>query len=297
MNIGEKIKKLRTAKMMTQVELAGSAITRNMLSQIENGVARPSLETVQYIASRLNVSPGYLLSEGSDEQVFLKYREIVNIKRAYMAEDYRICRDMCLHTESDGDDEIHLILAECALEIAIEEFDAGNLRNACEYFDEAIENCASTIYRTEALLAKAGLYFRYMRMISATLDSNVVDGDRINLYPALTDDASRYLFAASYIDRALRENEPIPDYRKLFINEESAYYLILEAQERMREGSYASAFRNLHGVLTDDEQRISEPILYFLLCDLEICCRELGDYKSAYEYSNSKISLLQKMLT
>jgi len=31
MNIGEKIKKLRTAKMMTQVELAGSAITRNML--------------------------------------------------------------------------------------------------------------------------------------------------------------------------------------------------------------------------------------------------------------------------
>ena len=102
MNIGEKIKKLRTAKMMTQSELAGTAITRNMLSQIENGVARPSLETVQYIASRLNISPGYLLSEGTDEQVFLKYREIINIKRAYMAEDYRICRDMCLHTESDG---------------------------------------------------------------------------------------------------------------------------------------------------------------------------------------------------
>ena len=296
MNIGEKIKKLRTAKMMTQAELAGTAITRNMLSQIENGVARPSLDTVQYIAARLNVSPGYLLAEGHDEQVYLKYREIANIKRAYMAEDYRICRDMCLHAESDGDDEIHLILAECDLEIGIEEFNAGNLRNACIYFDEAIENCAATVYRTETVLAKAGLYFHYMRMISATLDSNVVDGDEINLYPALTDDVSRYLFVASHIGRALRENEPIPDFRKIPMNEGGAYYLLLEAQEWVRKGEFASAFQNLHGLLTD-QHLISEPMLYFMLCDLEICCRELGDYKRAYEYSNHKIALLQKMLT
>lgn len=296
MKIGEKIKKLRTAKMMTQAELAGTAITRNMLSQIENGVARPSLETVQYIAARLNVSAGYLLAEGNEEQVFLKYREIVNIKRAYMAEDYRICRDMCLHTESDGDDEIHMILAECTLEIAIEEFDAGNLRNACTYFDEAIEHCASTIYRTETLVAKAGLYFRYMRMISATLDSNVVDAEEINVYPGLTDDVSRYLFLATQIDRALCENEPLPNFRKLSLNSAGAYSLTLEAQEWVREGNYAAAFQNLHGLLTDGQQ-IPEPMLYFVFCDLEICCRELGDYKRAYEYSNSKISLLQKMLT
>ncbi len=39
MTIGEKIKKIRTAKLMTQSELAGSEITRNMLSRIENGFA------------------------------------------------------------------------------------------------------------------------------------------------------------------------------------------------------------------------------------------------------------------
>ncbi len=296
MTIGEKIKKLRTAKLMTQSELAGTAITRNMLSQIENGVARPSLETVQYLAMRLNISPGYLLAEGNDEQIYLKYREITNIKRAYMSEDYRICRDMCLHTESHGDDEIHLILAECNLEIAVEEFNAGNLRNACAYFDEAIESCASTIYRTEALIAKAGLYFGYMRMISATLDSNIVDGEEINLYPALTDDVSRYLFVSAYIDRAVREDAPIPDFHKLPLNPRGAYYLLLEAEAFMRVGNYASAFHNLHGLLTD-QQQISEPMLYFVFCDLETCCRELNDYKSAYEYSNNKISLLQKMLT
>ncbi len=296
MNIGQKIKKLRTAKMMTQSELAGTAITRNMLSQIENGVARPSLETVQYIAARLNVSPGFLLSEGTDEQVYLKYREISNIKRAYMAEDYRICRDMCLHAESDGDDEIHLILAECALEIAVEEFNAGNLRDACTYFDEAIENCAATIYRTETILAKAGLYFRYMRTISATLDSNVVDGDEINLYPALTDDCSRYLFASTYIDSTTGEQGMLPEFQSLPWNKSGVYYLVLEAKEFMQKEDYASAFRNLHGLLTD-YQTVFEPMLYFVFCDLEICCRELGDYKRAYEYANNKIGLLQKMLT
>ena len=212
------------------------------------------------------------------------------------AEDYHICRDMCLHTESDGDDEIHLILAECALEIAIEEFNKGNLREACTYFDEAIENCASTIYRTETLLAKAGLYFRYMRTISATLDSNIVDVDEINWYPALTDDVSRYLFVSSNMDRAEEAPAVLAGFENLPWNRNGVYYRILEAEAWMREEKYDSAFQNLHGLLTDP-QKISEPMLYFVFCDLEICCRELGDYKRAYEYSNNKISLLQKMLT
>ena len=46
MKIGEKIKKLRTAKLMTQSDLVGNEITRNMLSRIENGAANPSLETI-----------------------------------------------------------------------------------------------------------------------------------------------------------------------------------------------------------------------------------------------------------
>ena len=77
---------------MTQADLAGSEITRNMLSQIENDVAQPSMNTIRYIAARLNVSPGFLLAEGNDEQIYLKYHEITDIKKAFMNEDYRICR-------------------------------------------------------------------------------------------------------------------------------------------------------------------------------------------------------------
>ena len=178
----------------------------------------------------------------------------------------------------------------------MEEFNAGNLRSACDYFDEAIENCAATIYRTETILAKAGLYFRYMRTVSATLDSNVVDGDEINVYPALTDDCSRYLFVSTYADSDPKQEDVLPKFRSLPWNQSGVYYLMLEAKEFMQQENYAAAFQNLHGLLTD-YQTIAEPMLYFVFCDLEICCRELGDYKRAYEYSNSKIGLLQKMLT
>lgn len=122
MNIGEKIKKLRTAKLMTQADLVGDEITRNMLSRIENGAANPSLDTVCYIASRLKVSPGFLLADGEDELIYVKHNEMSGIKKAYMTEDYRICRDMCLNSYGSGDDEIRMILCECSLAIGIEEF-------------------------------------------------------------------------------------------------------------------------------------------------------------------------------
>lgn len=296
MNIGQKIKKMRTAKLMTQAELAGSEITRNMLSQIENGVAQPSLDTVRYLASRLNVSPSFLLAEGAEEQVYLKYVDIVNIKKAYMNEDFRICRDLCLKADSQGDDEIGMILSECNLEIAVEEFNTGNLRMACACFDECIESCTATIYRTETVLAKIALYFRYMRLISATLGSNVIDEEEINLYPALTDDVSRYMWLMDQTESALQRELPLPDIDAMGMDQTKAYYLHLEARSWIRQRNYAAAFQNLHGILVD-QQFIPEPMLYFVFCDLELCCRELDDYKRAYEYNNDKLALLQKMLT
>ena len=188
MTIGEKIKKIRTEKLMTQSELVGDEITRNMLSRIENGAANPSLDTVRYIAARLNVSPGYLLAENEDEQIYLKYREINGIKRAFMAEDYRICRDMCMNTEITSDDEIGLLLAECDLLIAIDEFQHGNLQIACQYFDETLEACEKTVYRTDAIIAITAVYFRYMRRLSAALTSNIIDENEANVFPALTED-------------------------------------------------------------------------------------------------------------
>lgn len=67
-SIGEKIKELRKKKKMTQTDLAGEFITRTMLSKIETGVARPSLETIRRIADKLEAPISYFLNESEEKK-------------------------------------------------------------------------------------------------------------------------------------------------------------------------------------------------------------------------------------
>ena len=291
MNIGEKIKKLRTDKLMTQSELVGGEITRNMLSRIENGAANPSLETVCYIAKRLNVSAGYLLADENDEKIFRKHSEIINIKKSFMNEDYRICRDMCRSAEG-SDDEIRMILCECDLALGIEKFNNGNLRESCAYFDEAIEECSNTVYRTDYIVASAGVYFRYMRLVSATITSNIVDEEEINIYPAMTDEFCRYL---QLFEDFENQKEPTVEEINRVGKSDSPYLLHLIARKNMNAGNYAEAYEYLRTIL-HGEATVPQPMLYFIFCDLERCCKEKENFKGAYEYSMDKLELLQKLL-
>lgn len=66
MNIlGERIKKLRKEKKLTQTEVVGERLTKGMLSLIENGKAQPSMESLRFIAKQLNVEVSYLLDDGT----------------------------------------------------------------------------------------------------------------------------------------------------------------------------------------------------------------------------------------
>lgn len=289
MKIGEKIKALRTSKFMTQSQLAGAEITRNMLSRIENGAAQPSLDTLKYIASRLNVSAAYLIAEGGDERMYVKHNKTEGIKTAYLAGDFRICRDMCLGLADLADDEIQLILAEATLGIAEELFADGDLHGTCEYLDLAIEACASTVYNTDRIYATAAMYFRYLQQISATVSSNSIDENETSVYAAFHDPFCRYM--ANFI--ALRdktEGEVLPE-----MGTDSVFASHIQAIRSMEEGDHRKAYEDLHEILVSDAP-VPKPMMYFVFCDLEICCREIGDFKGAYEYSIDKLELMQKML-
>ena len=64
--LGKRIKEARLAKKMTQSELVGTFITRNMLSRIESGNACPSVKTLEYLAGRLDLPAGSLITSGAD---------------------------------------------------------------------------------------------------------------------------------------------------------------------------------------------------------------------------------------
>ena len=72
MTLGQRIREARLDRGLTQQELVGECITRNMLSKIENDSATPSVRTLEYLSERLGLSPGEFLSSdlSSSEDIF-----------------------------------------------------------------------------------------------------------------------------------------------------------------------------------------------------------------------------------
>lgn len=63
MELGEKILQARLAAGLSQRQLCGETITRNMLSLIEHGNARPSMGTLKILAARLGKPLSYFLDD------------------------------------------------------------------------------------------------------------------------------------------------------------------------------------------------------------------------------------------
>ena len=59
MELGEKLRLARLEAGLTQRQLCGDTITRNMLSQIESGKAGPSVATLQYLARQAYAARNY----------------------------------------------------------------------------------------------------------------------------------------------------------------------------------------------------------------------------------------------
>ena len=62
MELGSRLRKLRTTAGLTQTELAGGRFSKEYLSQIERGKTRPTPDTVAWLAERLGVDADLLLT-------------------------------------------------------------------------------------------------------------------------------------------------------------------------------------------------------------------------------------------
>ena len=58
--IGERVRQLRIARGLTQAEVARDRVTKEYVSQIERGRARPTARTLDWLAERLGVERAYL---------------------------------------------------------------------------------------------------------------------------------------------------------------------------------------------------------------------------------------------
>lgn len=285
MNIGEKIKELRASKMMTQKELAGDVITRNMLSQIENGSANPSLSTLNYLAERLGVPVGYLVSGGeAGEAFYKKSSNYNNIIHAYKSGEWAICRDLCISCLSDGEDnELMYMLCTASAELGILNFEDGQLKMAQALFDEALEYAPRTVFDTSGTVYKISCYVNIMYEISPTLSVDVPELPEREAF-VFKSDFCRYSEAFFANDLPKDESEW----------ENKSYFYALNAKNLISSEKYDPACSLLTYVCGDE--KLPKPVIYLALSDYEICCKETEEYKDAYETAQIKLHLFEKML-
>ena len=90
MELGQKIRAARLEAGLFQRQLCGDTITRNMLSQIENGSARPSMDTLQILAARLHKTVSYFLDEGAscNEELMKRLRQAPPEQVAELLKEY-----------------------------------------------------------------------------------------------------------------------------------------------------------------------------------------------------------------
>src|SRR3954465_48328 len=58
--LGERLRQLRVAAGLTQTDLAGDRFSKEHVSQIQRGKTRPTRDTIEWLAQKLGVDPGFL---------------------------------------------------------------------------------------------------------------------------------------------------------------------------------------------------------------------------------------------
>lgn len=292
MEIGEKIRRLRLSKMMTQSDLAGDQITRNMLCSIERGTALPSLPTAVYLAERLGVPVGFLFAKEGEEFLYRKMLAMPNIRRAFAAGDFSGCLALLRSTFSEErDDELLLICAESEFGFAKAAFEEGRFRRAAAAFDRALLAAEKTIYDTTAISGRTAVYFRYLTNVSPTLASDVLTEQTVANARAFGDEFCEYSMALDALENG-RDGEVAAYLER---QKDSLYAARIRALVMMKNEDYGQAQASLEALLNRQELTVGA-LLYEVFGDLELCCRKNDDYKRAYEFSSSRIGLLERLL-
>ena len=277
MTLGQKLRALRKQKKMTQSALAGTEITRNMLSRIENDDALPSLPTLLYLADRLRVPAGYFLSDKASLLSYKKEEHFPTLKNWFARGNYKEVVRLYERDLGEADDEIAFLVAKSALECAREALHRGTVKAANEYLALAKEMRGKTVYadsRFDALIT----------LLSATLENIQIPK-----------------FALTSSEYASLSADAVWEELYLYLTEKTEGYTFRDpffaahvaAKEQMARGKYKEAL----SALTAIEDQKSKPgfsvlVLFRLYGDIEVCHKELNNYEAAYRYASKRLSLL-----
>ena len=259
MELGEKLRQARIEAGLSQRQLCGEEITRNMLSLIENGSAKPSMKTLRYLAGRLGKSLSYFLE---DSAVLSPNQEIMSASRQlYDSGDFARAEELLAdyrHPDPVFDREKEILWVLIRLELAAEA-----IRQ--ERFLYAAELLRSTPVVTAYLSEE--LHRRKLLLLGRIPGQQVADQ-----LPSL--DEELFLRAEETPEEDLSRAVHLLEAME---HRDTPRWHLLRGKLYLRQQQWRPAAHHLH---------LAEAAFPREVCPmLEVCYREQGNYQKAYEYA------------
>lgn len=261
MDLGQRLKEARLEAGLSQRALCDGVITRNMLSQIENGSARPSMDTLRQLAQRLGKTVSFFLEEDTVTSSNVAVMDAA--RKAFAAGEYdRALGELTDYREPDPlfDRERQLIHALCLMAQAEEAVRQRKNPYALELLRRLETVSRDCVYWGEP-------QERHRKVLLASLKPERAaelpnDDDALLARARCAMKRRDYPRAAQYLDAA---------------EVRDAGWSLLRGEAAFRLGEFSCAAEHFHGA----ERAIPRKAIPWL----ERCYKELGDYKRAYEYA------------
>ncbi len=292
MNLGEKIKAARIERHMTQKDVVGDYITRNMLSKIENGSATPSVKTLEYLAGALGLPAGYFMTESNGDE--LTPGAMSDARAQFKRENFDACVTLLEPLDMEGGywEEAMLLLARAKISLSKKAMLDGRYEEAIRLAKEAIAHnddsiYVSTAFRTEALLIIARCTMELDGDFLKTLDDYQASYQDQGLGEFYRLTMAEYYIGQGDLAAAKKEMDSI-----VRLSEASRpAYLMLQGSMELKDNQYAEAAKQLEKAEQLARTTGSSFFMSSLYAMLEQCYREMEDFKKAYHYASMQLQI------
>ena len=287
MSVGSKIKALRNKRGMTQKELADGIVTRGMLSRIESGSAFPSMLTLQLLAERLTISPGFLLEDSDDLLPAERSRFVKSIREEFRASNLQSCLTIFAYSGLERDPELVGIYVSCTFSEALANFYSGDFSSAKDLLCKTESALPDVLLPLPQVSQSRIEFLRYVMEHIDDMDTGIAamsDSPDFGFQPALFFFVLKLLRSGRHDDaRVFTE----------FGNLEPQYLTYIDAQLQIKDYRFVDAILTMKNLATTEDC----PYFLSLLCcaSMENCCKLCEDYKGAYENHIQYQELLSKI--
>lgn len=262
MELGQRLKQARLELGLSQRQLCQDIITRNMLSQIENGSARPSMEVLRNLAARLGRPMSFFLEE--DVVVSSNQTVMETARQSFAQKEYSAVRNTLeayRAPDSVFDMERWLLEAMSCLALARQALEEGRR----PYAVQLLQRCAQAGQKT-------AYYSRELERERGTLLARI-QPEQVENLPSMDEELClRAKFAVEKGDAS--RGAQLLDAAE---DKTSAVWNLLRGEAAFAMGQYREAAAYLH------QAESAFPVE--TAAKLESCYRELEDFKLAYFYA------------